>query len=131
MPDGSERIRVRSSNPAVVLVGHGSKAKAFDGAMKRVAASLRKGAFSSVRCAYLEITAPSIPEAIGRAVREGARDVRVVPYFVLSGRHIREHIPQIVAGERARWKGKAKIVLCPYLGYDERIVAVVKDRLRG
>ena len=30
-----------------------------------------------------------------------------------------------------RWAKKAKIVLCPYLGYDERIAQVVKDRLRG
>ena len=112
-------------------MGHGSKAKNFDSAMKRIAGSLRKGPFSSVHCAYLEITAPSIPEAIGRAVREGAKEIRVVPYFVLSGRHIREHIPQIAAEERARWKGKAKITLCPYLGFDERIAAVVKDRLRG
>ncbi len=98
--------------------------------MKRVARSLRKSLFSSVRCAYLEISAPSIPKGIARAVREGAREVRVLPYFVLSGRHIREHIPAIVSEERKRWKGKAKIVLCPYLGYDERIVGVVRDRLR-
>ncbi len=131
MQGGCERTRVRSSKPAVILVGHGSKAKNFDGAMKSVAHALRKGPYSSVRRAYLEITTPSIPEAIGRAVREGAKEVRVFPYFVLSGRHIREDIPQIVAEERARWKEKAKIVLCSYLGYDERIVAVVKDRLRG
>ena len=122
---------MKSSKPAVILVGHGSKAKDFDRAMKRVAHSLRKAPFSSVRCAYLEISSPSIPEAVRRAIREGARELRILPYFVLSGRHIQEDIPRIVAEERKRWGRKVKIVLCSYLGYDERIVQVVRDRLRG
>ena len=116
--------------PAVILVGHGSKAGGFDGAMKRVASRLRRGPFSSVRCAYLEITSPSIADAVDASVRAGAEEVRVVPYFVLSGRHIREHIPAIVSVQRKRWRKAAKIVLCPYLGYDERIVEVVKERIR-
>ena len=130
-PVGSERTRVKSSKPAVILVGHGSKAKSFDGAMKQVARELRKGPYSSVRCAYLEITRPSIPQAVKSAVRSGAREIRLVPYFVLSGRHIREHIPQIAREERARWKKTTKVTLCPYLGYDKRIVEVVKERVKN
>lgn len=99
--------------------------------MKRVARSLRKGPYSSVSCAFLEISLPSIPDAVAQAVSEGSREVRILPYFVLSGRHIREDIPRIVSAEKKRWAKKAKIVLCPYLGYDERIAQVVKDRLRG
>ena len=136
--DGSERTRVRLSDRlvhgkkriAVVLVGHGSKAKDFDGAMKKVARALRKGPFASVCCAYLEINSPSIPEAVESAVRDGSREVRVLPYFLLSGRHIREDIPRIVSEERGRWKNKAKIVLCPYLGFDPRIVEVVRERVK-
>lgn len=115
----------------MVLVGHGSKARGFDGAMKRVAASVRRGKWRSVECAYLEITRPSIPAAIARAVKKGAKEVRIMPYFVLSGRHIREHIPQIVSAERKRWAGRCRLVLCPYLGYDRRLAAVVRERLRG
>ena len=121
----------RSERPAVVLVGHGSKAARFDGAMKRVALRLRRGPYRSVRCAYLEITSPSIPDAVRDAVEKGALEVRILPYFVLSGRHIREDIPRIVSLEKNRWKGRAKIVLCPYLGFDERLVGVVRDRLHG
>ena len=115
---------------AVILIGHGSKARGFDRPMKRVAAALRRGVPGPVRCAYLEINAPSIPEAIGQAVRRGAREVRLVPYFVLSGRHVTRHIPQIVREEKKRYGKKVRITLCPYLGYDSRIVGVVKDRLR-
>ena len=111
-------------------MGHGSKAKGFNRAMLRVARRLRQTAFRDVRCAYLEINSPSIPEAVRQAVRRGARDVRVLPYFVLTGNHVKKDIPRLVRLERDRWKRKAKVRLCPYLGYDERIVSVVKERIR-
>ena len=79
-------------------------------------------------CAYLEINSPSISQAIERAIRRGAREVRVVPYFVLSGRHVSEHIPAIIRQARKRHGPKVTIGLRPYLGFDERIVAVVKER---
>ena len=120
---------MRSSKPAVILVGHGSRAPGFDSAMKRVAARLRRGDFRSVRCAFLEISTPSIPDALRSAIRQGATEVRVVPYFVSSGRHIRNDIPAILTAERKRWGKAARIVLCPYLGFDERIVRVVEDRI--
>ena len=123
---------MRSSKPAcaVVLVGHGSKARDFDGAMRRVARRLAHGPFRSVQCAYLEINYPSIPDAIRQAVERGAREVRILPYFVLSGRHVVHDIPGIVRTAKKLHGKKTRIRLCPYLGYDERIVGVVKDRLR-
>lgn len=98
--------------------------------MIQVARRLRLGSFREVTCAYLEINPPSIPEALLRAVRRGARDIRVLPYFVLAGNHVREDIPRIVRFEARRWKRKAKIRLCPYLGYHEKIVSVVKERIQ-
>lgn len=91
--------------------------------MRRVARKL------GARCAYLEINTPSIPEAIDRAARAGSRDIRVLPYFLLTGRHVLEDIPRIIL-EAKKKHPKTAIRLCPYLGYDERIVAVARDRLR-
>ena len=82
-----------------------------------------------MRCAYLEINSPSIADAIGQAAARGAGEVRVLPYFVLSGRHVNKHIPQIVRQARKKNPG-VRIKLCSYLGYDPRIVDVVRDRIR-
>ena len=113
----------------MVLVGHGSKAKGFDRAMKRVALRLRGQDCGEVRCAYLEINRPSISEAIEKAARSGAREIRVLPYFVLAGKHVVRDIPKIVSEARRKHGRKIKIKLCPYLGYDERIVGVARDRI--
>ena len=98
--------------------------------MERVARQLRsRRAFDFVSCAYLEITPPSIERAIGSLVRRGATTLLVLPYFLLMGVHIKEDIPKIVRSLRRKYRGKAKIILCPYLGYHEKIVSVVSQRL--
>lgn len=115
---------------AAVIVSHGSKAKGFDADLKKLVRQVRReSGFAFVVSAYLEINAPSIPKAIEICIRKGAREVRVLPYFLLSGRHVTEHIPAIVAEARQKHRDAAKIVLCPYLGFDKKIVSVVNERL--
>ena len=115
---------------AVVIVGHGSKMKGFQRAMEKVARQLRRRrAFDFVSCAYLEITPPSIERAIDSLARRGATTILVLPYFLLMGVHIKEDIPKIVRSLRQKYRGKVKIILCPYLGYHEKIVSVVSQRL--
>jgi sirohydrochlorin ferrochelatase len=97
--------------------------------MERVAAALVKD-FDRVECAYLEIAPPSIADAVDGLVSAGATEIRVVPYFLQTGRHVVEDIPAAVAILKERHAARAKVVLCPYLGYDDRIAAVVKERSR-
>lgn len=120
---------MRSSKaPEAILVGHGSKTPGFDAPMKRTARALRAAGWK-VRLAYLEVNSPSIPEAVASAVGEGAREVRILPYFILKGKHVVKDIPGIVREARVRHGRSVRIRLCPYLGYDERIVEVVRRRL--
>ncbi len=99
--------------------------------MVKVARRLRnEKEFDLVSCAYLEITPPSIPKAIRTLVKKGAGEIRVLPYFLLLGRHIQKDIPRIVGLARKSHGHKVRIRLCRYLGYDLRIVALVKKRVR-
>ena len=98
--------------------------------MVRVAAALRKKKAGLVLCAYLGSASPSVPEAVARCVRRGAGEIVVVPYFVLAGDHVGEDIPAIVREAAEKHRGKVKIRLSPYLGYHEKIVSVVQERIR-
>ncbi len=123
-------MRSSKKRLSVVLVGHGSRARGFDAAMERVAATLRRGRFfGEVCCAFLEAAQPSIPDAINRCVERGAREVRVLPYFVLTGKHVLQDIPRMVHEASRRHADNAQIILCPYLGYHAKIVSVVKQRI--
>ncbi len=117
---------------AIVLIGHGSRVPGFARPMQRLARALKKEQRGSaqVLCAYLEITRPSIPEAVAVCVRQGAREIKLLPYFLLEGAHVERDIPRIASAARRKHRARARIVLCPYLGYHEKILAVVKQRLK-
>lgn len=114
----------------MVLVGHGSKVPGFERAMRRTARALEKRlAGTRVNPAFLEINSPSIPDAVDACVAAGAKTVKILPYFLLTGRHVREDIPAIAKAARLRHRGRARIVLCSYLGFDPKIVDVLLKRL--
>ncbi|OGW91350.1 MAG: hypothetical protein A3D28_02510 [Omnitrophica bacterium RIFCSPHIGHO2_02_FULL_63_14] len=98
--------------------------------MRRLAGALRARRGPAVACAYLEITRPSIPEAVDALVAKGAAEIRVLPYFVLSGWHVRTHIPRIISALKKKHRGRCRILLSPYLGYHEKIADVARMRLR-
>ncbi len=117
---------------AIVLVGHGSGLKGFEAPMKKVAAKLReKDGRRLVFCSYLKGVTPSVEEQVSRAVRRGANAIYVVPYFLLIGNHVRHDIPRMVRRVRSKWRGKARVILCPFLGYDPAIATVVEKRLKA
>ena len=117
-------------NTAIILVSHGSKFSGFDAPLKKLRRILlKKNPLNIFLLAYLEINSPSISEAIDRCVRQGASHIKVLPYFVLGGNHTKVHIPEIVSEAKKKYRNQAKIMLCPYLGFHERIVEVVKERL--
>ena len=86
--------------------------------------------FSMVVCAYLEITPPSVLGAIDACVQKGSNEILVLPYFLSMGNHVKTDIPRLLALARKKYRREAKIALCPYLGYHEKIMAVVKERLK-
>ena len=98
--------------------------------MKRLARELlRRGKVGQVLCAYLEIAEPSILRAIDECVAKGAEEMRLVPYFVLSGRHVKSHIPDLVRQARQKHRGVCRVLLAPYLGYHEHMRTIVEERL--
>jgi len=127
---GSRRHRVKSSKKAVIVVGHGSKEPGFEKAMVRVAGKLRReGKYGKVFCAYLGSAPPSLPEALSRCARRGLTDIIVLPYFILAGAHVVSDIPGLVGEAKKKYAGKVRIRLSPYLGYHEKIVSVVQERI--
>jgi len=115
-----------------VIVGHGSKIKGFQAPLKKIVRDLsQSGRFLTVTPAYLEIASPSIPEAIARCIQRGASCVKILPYFLLLGAHVTKDLPAIAAAAKKKYRLKARIELCPYLGYDARLTAILQKRLEG
>ena len=110
---------------AVVLFGHGSRDPLWRLPMETVAARLRtQRPQALVRCAYLELDAPSLPVAAQDLVAAGASQVTVVPMFLGTGRHAREDLPALVEQLRAAHPHVAFVLQKP-VGEDGRVLELI------
>jgi sirohydrochlorin cobaltochelatase len=83
---------------AIILFGHGSRDPLWHLPIQAVAERLRhRGTGSTITCAYLELTEPSLPDCAAQLVDQGITHIKVVPMFLGVGRHAREDLPVIMA----------------------------------
>ena len=113
---------------AIVFVAHGSRADDANDAHVALAHALANRVAPAVYPAFLELAAPSIPDAIDSAVNGGATTVVVLPYFLHPGRHLREHIPEIVAAAADRHPD-CDVVLGSAFGDDHALIDVLVDQV--
>ena len=80
----------------VIVLAHGSRDPQWFGAIEVVAQAVAARAPQSpVRCAYLELCGPSLPEAAAELVAAGATTLRVLPLFFGLGKHARQDLPRL------------------------------------
>jgi sirohydrochlorin cobaltochelatase len=110
---------------AIVLVGHGSRDAQWREPMDEVARRIRaRVAQVDVRCAFLELEQPGLPEAIADLVEVGADAIRVVPMFLGAGRHAREDLPRLV--EQCRYAHpEIPIELQASVGENARVLDII------
>lgn len=83
---------------ACCLVSHGSRAEHANDPFAELAARVA-ARLPHVRLAhaFLQFATPTVPEAVGALQAEGVTRVVLLPYFLHSGQHIREDLPELVA----------------------------------
>jgi sirohydrochlorin cobaltochelatase len=116
-----------SAPRGIVLFAHGSRDPLWRAPIEAVAAQISaRQPDTLVRCAYLEICAPSLPEAAIDLIAVGARQLRIFPLFLGVGKHAREDLPLLIAHLRAAHPG-VPIELLPAAGEYEQLTAVMAD----
>lgn len=114
---------------AVILIAHGSRRAAANDDVREIARDLASsGDYAFVEVAYLELAAPSIPDATRSCVQRGAQRVLLMPYFLSAGRHVVEDL-QAFRAELSQTHPGVSLVLCPPLGLHPLMVQIVRDRL--
>ncbi|MFT6051891.1 MAG: sirohydrochlorin ferrochelatase [Halioglobus sp.] len=84
---------------ALLLVAHGSRRNQSNSEVLILAEKLKghcSEQYAIVHGAFLELAEPEIPEGIKQCIDDGATSIVVLPYFLNSGRHVTEDIPNIV-----------------------------------
>ena len=115
----------------IVLFAHGSRDPLWRLPMETVAARLRAmQPATPVRCAYLELTTPDLPQAVADLVAQGASDITVVPMFLGTGRHAREDLPVLMDALRVAHP-EAQFTVQVAVGEDPRMTALMADIALG
>ena len=82
---------------AIILFAHGSRDPQWHKPIQSVAERItQRSPATLVRCAYLELTEPDLPQVAQALVAEGATSLCVVPMFLGVGRHAREDLPALI-----------------------------------
>ena len=83
---------------AIVLFAHGSRDPLWHRPMQAVAERVAaQQPAVAVACAYLELSSPSLHDAVQTLVDQGCQQMRIVPMFLGVGKHVREDLPQMLA----------------------------------
>ncbi len=109
----------------IVLFAHGSRDPLWRAPIEAVEAHIRAHHPGvAVRCAYLELTTPDLPQAVDDLVDQGATAVTIVPMFLGTGKHAREDLPMLVAELRARHP-RVQVHVQAAIGEDPRMTALM------
>ncbi|MFQ5994855.1 MAG: sirohydrochlorin chelatase [Acidiferrobacterales bacterium] len=111
----------------LILLAHGSRHSATANELAELAASVGCAvAPQPVVYAFLEIAKPSLHEALGRAVREGATTIDVLPLLLNTGNHITRDIPRLIAEARRQHHGLT-IRLLAHIGAHPGFLVLVEQ----
>jgi len=103
---------------ALLLIAHGSRRKQSNEEVVMLAERLRNSCseqYPIIHAGFLEFAEPLIPDGIKKCIDDGASSIIVLPYFLNSGHHVIEDIPNIVNDTKARYPD-IEIKIATHLG---------------
>jgi precorrin-8X/cobalt-precorrin-8 methylmutase len=130
-------LSILTSSVGLVLVGHGSELGSYKETVEELATIIRKRShFKTVRIGFMEISNPSIQDALSSAVQEGAEKLVVVPVLLAESRHTMLDIPRLLGMEKGQNRATlalgahrdVEVVYCKPIGADRRLAEIILDR---
>ena len=107
----------------LLIIAHGSRREQANEEIRALASSIADHSanrYDATRHAFLELTQPTIAEAIDDCVAEGANSIVVLPYFLSMGNHVAKDIPEIIQQKRKQYP-EMEIELKDYFGRQSEI----------
>ncbi len=117
-----------TNKQGLLIVAHGSKSDIANSEFDQIVAhTASQTSDYVVKGAHMEISHPSIPEAIPLFAEEGVKQIIVVPYFLFNGKHILKDIPQILKETQVNFP-QVTIILAKPFGFEPSLAHLVIKR---
>ncbi len=115
----------------LLLVAHGSRRDASNKEFETMVSSLNKRlhkVYSKVNTSFLELSSPSIDEALHAMIAEGIDDIQVYPFFLNPGRHVHHDIPEKIKAFKTLHP-EVSFDILPHFGSSEHIISLIVNDL--
>ena len=100
----SSRVKLQMQTTALVLLAHGSRDPATSLEMKKLVEHMTKIRPQwRISGAFLSLAEPGLGEAVAAAVEARCRSIRILPLFLFTGKHLKEDIPALMPGLKAKY----------------------------
>lgn len=105
-----------------ILFAHGSRDPLWRQSIEAVATRAQQlEPQTLVRCAYLELTEPTLPTCVADLAAAGVQSLTVVPLFLGVGKHAREDLPVLIANIKTSYP-HINITLQIAIGENDRLI---------
>ena len=116
---------------AFLLIAHGSRRKESNDEVHELSKKIidqNLGQFDQLRCCFLELAKPLIPDAIDQLVLEGANQITVFPYFLAGGLHVAEDVPEEIEKAKSMYPN-VNFKILPHLGKTNEMPELILKQL--
>lgn len=122
----------------ILVIGHGSKLQFNKDLVVHAAERLSAmNGLGPAVAAFMQLNPPTIKEGIADLVAKGVDTIYVQPCFLASGIHLTEDIPHEIGLKPGETETKMSVDgktvtlrYCDPIGDDDRIAAILADRVR-
>lgn len=114
---------------AILLMAHGSRIAEANDAVREIAALVETmTGFDIVEVSFREQHQPNIQKGIDACVAQGAERIILVPYFLYTGAHVLEDLPEEMEEARSRYPVVEMAIGKP-LGVHRKLAEIVVERI--
>jgi sirohydrochlorin cobaltochelatase len=92
--------RTTSSEPALLIVGHGSRDPRGAEEFHELVSLVRARAPMPVEGGFIELSRPPISECVNNLKERGAREISAVPLMLLAAGHAKDDVPATLVREK-------------------------------
>ena len=115
---------------ALIVFAHGSRVAEANDAVRRVAEeAARQSGFSLWHEAFLELTEPTLAQAVKALAQKGAERIVVTPYFLVMGVHLKRDLPQMLEEAAAESPG-VELTATPPLDGHPALARILAERAK-
>lgn len=114
----------------VLILAHGSRAKQTEKTFEAVVEMVKNKVNMPIETAYMEFSEKNIESGLNALLAQGINHIKVVPYFLFSGIHIKQDIPEEIAAFLENHPN-IRIEMGETLGVDPRLADILADRIQG